>query len=390
MAISKDFLDSILSSDSLGLIDKVELPKKSRHEDFDIADSKRKELQDWMELHSREPSYNSSDPTEKMLAMRLRKVKAESEQSQKKPDDDPLHSETLDRMIAAMGDDRGIHDFSGSILKRPGEKKQAEYTAKRTPVRDFRRYEPMFQQVQAEIDSKKRKVVPFSAHGMKEGRFYIAGGLLCYVDELFEKELNSFGRRDNRMHVVFANGTESYMLFATFQKIMSSENGRSVTEVIDDNADDFQLDGSADPERRKFTAPDVETGYIYILRTVSDNDVVKQFGGKLYKVGYTSKTVEDRIRNAENEPTYLCAPVVIEETWRCININGRNLETFLHNFFRKAQVRIKVNDKGRSQIASEWYSVPLETLEEAVPLIINGDILNWRYDHTSGKIVRKH
>lgn len=388
MAVSKDFLDSILSSDSLGLIDKVELPKKSQREDFDVADSKRKELQDWMKLHDREPRYDSKDPTEKMLAMRLRRIKSE-EQPQKKADD-PLHSEALEKMIAAMGDDRGIHDFSGSILKRPGEKKQAEYTAKRTPVKDFRQYEPMFQQVQAEIDSKKRKVVPFSAHGMKEGRFYIAGGLLCYVDELFEKELNSFGRRDNRMHVVFANGTESYMLFATFQKIMSSENGRSVTEVIDDNADDFQLDGSVDPERRKFTAPDVETGYIYILRTVSDNDVVKQFGGKLYKVGYTSKTVEDRIRNAENEPTYLCAPVVIEETWRCININGRNLETFLHNFFRKAQVRIKVNDKGRSQIASEWYSVPLETLEEAVPLIINGDILNWRYDHTSGKIVRKH
>ena len=71
----------------------------------------------------------------------------------------------------------------------------------------------MFQQVQAEIDSKQRLVVPFSDHGMKEGRFYIAGGLLCYVDELFEKELNSFGRRDNRMHIVFANGTESYMLF---------------------------------------------------------------------------------------------------------------------------------------------------------------------------------
>lgn len=388
MAVSKNFLDSILSSDSLGLIDKVELPKKSQHEDFDVADSKRKELQDWINLHGREPRYDSKDPTEKMLAMRLRRIKSE-EQPQKKADD-PLHSEALEKMIAAMGDDRGIHDFSGSILKRPGEKKQAEYTAKRTAVRDFRRYEPMFQQVQAEIDSKKRQVVPFSAHGMKEGRFYIAGGLLCYVDELFEKELNSFGRRDNRMHVVFANGTESYMLFATFQKIMSAENGRSVTEVVDDNVDGFQLDGSADPERRKFTAPDVETGYIYILRTVSDNDVVKQFGGKLYKVGYTSKKVEDRIKNAENEPTYLCAPVVIEETWKCININGRKLETFLHNFFRDAQVKIRVNDHGQSQIASEWFSIPLKTLEQAVPLIINGDIRNWRYDHVRGEIVRKH
>ena len=389
MAINKDFLNSILSSDSHGLIDKVELPKKSQREYFDTAGSKRNELQDWMELHDREPKYDSKDPTEKILAMRLRRIKSE-DQSQKKIDDDPLHSEALDRMIAAMGNDRGIHDFSGSILKRPSEKKQAEYTAKRTPVRDFTRYEPMFQQVQKEIDAKKRKIVAFSAHGMKEGRFYIAGGLLCYVDELFEKEMNSFGRRDNRMHIVFSNGTESYMLFATFQKIMSTENGRIVSEVISNKADDFQLYSSIDSERRKFTAPDVETGYIYILRTVSDNDVVKRFGGKLYKVGYTSKKVEERIKNAVNEPTYLCAPVVIEETWKCVNINALKLESFLHNFFRAAQVKIQVNDKNKSQIASEWYSVPLETLEKTVPLIINRDILNWRYDHVSGKIVRKY
>lgn len=388
MAISKDFLDSIFSSDSLGLIDKVELPKKSVHEDFDVGDSKRKEIQDWMELHNREPDYNSKDPTEKMLAARLKRIKADSTPDPKK-DDDPLHSEALDKMIAAMGDDKGIHDFTGSILKRPWEKKQAEYTAKRTPVRDFRRYEPMFQQVQAEIDSKQRLVVPFSAHGMKEGRFYIAGGLLCYVDELFEKELNSFGRRDNRMHVVFANGTESYMLFATFQKIMSAENGRSVTEVIDKDLDDFQLDGSTEKDRRKFSVPDIETGYIYILRTTSDEDLVKQYNGRLYKVGYTSKTVEERIRNAKNEPTYLCAPVVIEETWKCININGRKLEIFLHNFFEKAQVKIKVNANHQAQIASEWFNVPLDTLEQTVPLLINGDIRNWRYDHVSGKLVRR-
>lgn len=388
MAISKDFLDSIFSSDSLGLIDKVEIPKKSVHEDFDVGDSKRKEIKDWMELHNREPDYNSKDPTEKMLAARLRRIKADSTPDPKN-NDDPLHSEVLDKMIAAMGDDKGIHDFTGSILKRPWEKKQAEYTAKRTPVRDFRRYEPMFQQVQAEIDSKQRLVVPFSAHGMKEGRFYIAGGLLCYVDELFEKELNSFGRRDNRMHIVFANGTESYMLFATFQKIMSAENGRSVTEVIDNDLDDFQLDGSVEKDRRKFSAPDIETGYIYILRTTSDEDLVKKYNGRLYKVGYTSKTVEERIRNAENEPTYLCAPVVIEETWKCININGRKMETFLHNFFGKAQVKIRVNANHQAQIASEWFNVPLETLEQTVPLIINGDIRNWRYDHVSGKLVRR-
>lgn len=384
MAISKDFLNSIFSSDSLGLIDKVELPKKSTHEDFDIADSKRKEIQDWIEAHDREPDYNSKDPTEKMLAARLRRIKAETEPELKK-DDNPLHSEALERMIAAMGDDRGIHDFSGSLLKKPGEKKQktmALYTSRRIAAKEFRKYEPMFQKVQAEIESKDRKVESFDGKlGAHKDGFYIAGGILCFVDEIYDKEeVGNLGKRDRRIHVIFANGTENYMLYSSFLRLMSTENGRSVTG-IQNNEDihNYQLSGEED----------VTTGYIYILRTTSDEPLVKQYGGRLYKVGYTGKSVEERIKNAEKEPTYLCAPVVIEETWRCTNLNAKALESFLHKFFKDGQVKIKVNANYQSQIASEWFNVPLETLEQTVPLIINGDIRNWRYDHISGKLIRR-
>ena len=384
MAISKDFLDSIFSSDSLGLIDKVELPKKSVHEDFDVGDSKRKEIQDWMELHNREPDYNSKDPTEKMLAARLRRIKDDSAPEPKK-DDDPLHSEALDRMIAMMGDDKGIHDFSGSLLKKAGEKKQktmALYTSRRIAAKEFRKYEPMFQRVQAEIESKARKVVSFDGKaGAHKDRFYIAGGILCFVDEIYDKEeVGNLGQMDRRIHVIFANGTENFMLYRSFLRLMSTENGRAVMDVeTDENIQDFQLSGE----------DDVTTGYIYILRTTSDEPIVRQFGGRLYKVGYTGRSVEERIQNAENEPTYLCAPVVIEETWRCTNLNAKALESFMHKFFQKARVPITVNVKGKQQTVREWFNVPLETLEQVAKLIINGDIRNWRYDHVSGELVRR-
>lgn len=60
-------------------------------------------------------------------------------------------------------------------------------------------------------------------------------------------------------------------------------------EVIEADVENFQLDCSAEKDRIKFSAPNIETGYIYILRTVYDDEVVKKYGGKLYKVGYTSK-----------------------------------------------------------------------------------------------------
>ena len=383
--ISENLIERLMSPTIEKMLSQVELPKKSNHEDFDIGDSRRKEIDEWMRNHGgREPESDSKDPTEKMLAARLRRIKADSTPEPKK-DNDPLHSEALDRMIAMMGDDKGIYDFSGSLLKKLGEKKHktmALYTSRRIAAKEFRKYEPMFQRVQAEIESKARKVVPFDGKaGAHKDRFYIAGGILCFVDEIYDKEeVGNLGQMDRRIHVIFANGTENFMLYRSFLRLMSTENGRTVTDVETvGDVQNLQLCGE----------DDVTTGYIYILRTTSQEPVVKQYCGQLYKVGYTGRSVEERIQNAENEPTYLCAPVVIEETWRCTNINAKALENFLHRFFREAQVKIKVNVNHQSQIASEWFNVPLETLEQTVPLIINGDIRNWRYDHTSGKLVRR-
>ena len=39
----------------------------------------------------------------------------------------------------------------------------------------------------------------------------------------------------------------------------------------------------------------------------------------LYKIGYSSIPVEERIKSAEQEPTYLMAPVKIVTTFKCYN-----------------------------------------------------------------------
>ena len=374
--LDKDFLNSIFNSDTAGLIDKASLVAKAEpKEEVDIAGQKEKEVQDWIKAHGREPSEKSKDVSEKILAKRLKAIRKDKEPA---VDDNPLNSPLLDDMLSQLGRNTSILDFSGSVLTKPSEKprKANDFVSKRTPAKNFAEYEPMFIKVQREIESKARKVVPFTATGMEIGNFYIAGGLLCYLDDIYEKERNSFGRVDKRIHLVFANGTESHMLFATFQKIMSAENGRTVTALPKDPAD-FQLGQK-----------DVQTGIIYILRSASDDETVTQFGKDLYKVGYTGTTIADRIKNAVNEPTYLCAPVVIMEQWKCQNINARALETFLHHFFAAEQKKIQVYHNRKIQIASEWYHVPLKVLEKTVPLIISEDIVNYRYDPVKRDIVR--
>ncbi|MBP9772812.1 MAG: GIY-YIG nuclease family protein, partial [Candidatus Pacebacteria bacterium] len=40
-----------------------------------------------------------------------------------------------------------------------------------------------------------------------------------------------------------------------------------------------------------------------------------------FKIGFSSTSIEDRIRNAEKDHTYLMAPVLIVSTYRCFNMN---------------------------------------------------------------------
>lgn len=388
MAIDKSLLDEIFADDDMGLIDSVVIGNVKKTEEVNITDTKEKEVMDWIKKFGREPSRDSNDVNEKMLAFRYDNIKKRENNKveEEKKDEDPLSSPELDAMLAEL-DDMGLTDFSNSILTPPSKKKLRErkerdttdYSSKRTAMADFSVFEPIFNKAQSELDRKERTTVPFSATGFAEGRFYICGGLLCFIDKIYEPQMNKFGRMDSRIHIVFANHTESYMLFATFQKIMSEENGRTLTEP-----DTTPLGDKLDDLREK----DVETGYIYILRSLSDEKEIKPYGLDFYKVGYTGDTVEKRISNAVNEPTYLCAPVKIIEKWRCTNLNAKALETFLHRFLKDAQVKIMVNDKGRHQTASEWYNIPLGVLEVMVPMILDGSIRNYRYDSGIRKLVR--
>lgn len=376
MPIDDSFLDSLFASDDIGLLDRVVVSKKEKKDDFNLADAKEKEVADWIEKNGRDPDEDSHDVTEHRYAVRLKNIRKRNAGSQTAEVFDPLSDPDLDKMIAAM-DVPDLEDFSNSIVK-PKKIKTATYISKRTHVDDFSPYEPLFNTVQMELDRGIRKAVPFSATGMKAGNFYIAGGILCFIDEVYDPETNSFGRKDSRLHIVFANHTESYMLFATLQKIMSEENGRTITgpnqSVFGNNNETLIPD-------------DVDAGYIYILRSLSTEPELKKYGKDFYKVGYTGGSVEKRISNAVNEPTYLCAPVRIVEKWRCTNINSKALESFLHKFLSEVQVKIKVNAKDKSQVASEWFHVPLAILEAMVPMILDGSIVNYRYDPNSQKLI---
>lgn len=62
----------------------------------------------------------------------------------------------------------------------------------------------------------------------------------------------------------------------------------------------------------------------------------------------------------------------------------------LHNFFGKSCLNIDVYDnKGNRHTPREWFIAPLEVIEEAVALIVSGDIVHYRYDEQAEEIVER-
>ena len=234
----------------------------------------------------------------------------------------------------------------------------------------------------------KRKLVDFNYENLRKGDFYINNGILLFLKDVdFSKKTQTFksgvhNRPDGRTVTIFENGTESNMMFQSLYKALHA-NGKMVTQNIDRINQEF-LTGFSD-----VTEEDKETGHIYILKSRSEKEEISSVKN-LYKIGYSSISVQERIKNAENEPTYLMAPVKIESSWICYNMNAQKFEQLIHKFFGNSCLEVDVFDKkGIRHTPREWFIVPLEAVEQSITLIISGDIINYRYDKENEVIVKK-
>ncbi len=108
----------------------------------------------------------------------------------------------------------------------------------------------------------------------------------------------------------------------------------------------------------------------------------------LYKIGFSSVPVQQRIQNAKQEPTYLMADVKVVTEFETFNVNPQKMELLLHTFFAEACLDLDVFDsEGKRHTPREWFVVPLRAIEAAVELLINGDIVNYSYDCKEQAIV---
>ena len=262
-----------------------------------------------------------------------------------------------------------LFDLSEPLKKGIEKKRKVDEVAQRKVCENFADYAHLFMQVHKELHEGKRTLVGYKEDNIQEKSFFIADGQMGYIDmlDVGNRQIKNRVRKDGRSRVIYEDGTESNILFRTIGKNIT-RNGYVITELNDGK----ELDTL---KEKDITEDDIAHGWIYILRSKSDDERIASVKD-LYKIGFTTTPVEKRISNARNESTYLMADVEVISTFRVYNVDTHKLESLLLHFFEPARFHISV---GGAE-AVEWFVVPLPIIREAIAKFIDGSIIIYSYN----------
>ncbi|QHC60430.1 GIY-YIG nuclease family protein [Rathayibacter sp. VKM Ac-2760] len=287
--------------------------------------------------------------------------------------DELLEGDDLDELL---GDESGILDVSDlPVVRRP---ESAESVAQRVKAKDFAQFEPLFKVKHSELKDGTFTLKPFTGMDMvREGVFFVLNGVMCFVAEVGEDiDLVVGGKRTQkqRLRVVFENGTESAMYKQSLMTRMYEAQGQVLARTGHDASEILDAD--------------IESGHIYVLQSMSTDPLIANIKN-LHKIGFSTTSVEQRVKGASTSPTYLMAPVKIVADYRVYNLKASALENLLHRVFADVRLNLtQVDRKGSDYDPSEWFVVPRDAINQAIAMIMSGEITDYVYDRPSERLVR--
>lgn len=354
------------------------------------------EIQRFVEKHARAPQHGEDrDIFERLYAVRLDRLRALTEwhallqpldhqgllagaAAAAGSEDEAID---IDELASELADVAGDNDITVLRHVRPSaEKRVAEEIADRKPCEDFDTFVRLFDQVRNDLSLGLRVTRPFGQYATIEvGHWFILEGQTAYVAEEGEEFDSPQGKKDARLRVIFSNGTESNLLRLSLARALyKDETARRITDPdMGPLFSDTLEEG------------DLESGTIYVLRSLSDHPFVSEHRDIIHKIGVTGGKVETRIANAEHDATYLLAKVEVVATYKLAGINRTRMEKLFHRLFAPARLNITINDRfGHPVQPEEWFLVPLFVIDEAVARIKDGSITDYVYDPKAAKLVK--
>ena len=387
-------LETILRDDPLGLL-AVKPKASSVMSADDRLVASFAEINAFIDEHGREPAQ-SRDIKERRLYSRLQGLRENPQTSESLAEYDvfgllgeveeaePVELNTVEDVLEhdtlGLLDESAEDIFTLTHVSKPADR--PDYVARRKKCEEFDQFEHLFKAVHAGLKSKEKVTRPFkSERQIEPGEFFVLDGMLVLVANKGEWEKKNYGNVNARLYCVFENGTESNLYLRSLAAALwKDEHSR---QVID--AKQLELFDKED----QLKSEDNPTGYIYVLRSLSEDPQIKEITN-LYKIGFSRSPVAERIQSAAQEPTYLMAAVKPVAEFQTYNLNPQKMELLLHTFFAEACLELDVFDTdGKRHTPREWFSVPLHVIETAVQLLINGEIVNYRFESKSQEIVSR-
>ncbi len=367
-------LKLLIEEDHWGLL-KVK-PKSSTISSDDRLLKSFQEINAFHREHGRPPKQNKDNINEITLYKRLKHIKSDNKKVDFLIKHDEFYLLDLHKIPLSIDDvladdpfnllsDKSIDIFT--IKHLPKFIYKPEYIAQRIPCKNFDSFEELFRKCHIELKLEKRKIRPFAkAQQIAVGNFFVLKGILLFVAEIIKLETTSDGRSNPRLRCIFENGTEGDLLLRSLAAELYKD-GRRVTDVMEN-----QILNTIKTE-------DKETGYIYVVKSQSAIPEIRS-KENLYKIGFSRDHPKARLQRTETEPTFLYASISIIKLYRCFNLNPQKLELLLHTFFADACLDLVITDSTKKQSSPrEWFIVPLHIIDEAIELLISGEITNYCY-----------
>lgn len=426
-------LEDIFANDTMGIFDDVK-PISQKPTSNNLLEQQFSEINSFIDTHKRLPNAETGGINEKILSRQLTSMKTNSSFAKEliafdkhgllvdgNPNSDVSTEHTvLDEEISDRGntvyqdvnneeqqppsepvsftslqdifnsDELGIFDDvqSDILISDSQNSSRANYdqyddedVARRFECKDFYKFEATFEHIYHAIQSGSFTKTNFaSSKSITIGSVFVLNGLLCYVADIYKAEARKNTRSQERLRLIFANGTESNMLthsLATAQykyensyQLLINDSDWIDTELAKNFGDKHQL-----------------TGVIYVAKLIDTPDNLAHYKN-LHKIGFSTLTGEARTKHSIRDTAFLQQAVDIIAEWEVYDANARSVEGVLHAFFYDQ--RVKVSLKGSDDKvykATEWFDAPLTEIEKAINLVISGDIKDYRMDSASGKIV---
>ena len=395
---NKKTLEDIFNDDEFGILESKTKVSNVKSEDERLIDSFQ-EINVFYEKNNREPKADVFVVSERSLGVALRELRKNIKKVEiLKPYDiynllgnvnveiNSIDDILNDDEFGLLDTDETLEIFKLKNVPSSKDREETDFVARRKPIKekDFLPYETVFKKVHQELRDGKRKLNEFKdvEQNLEQGKYYLLDGILLFLekDGISERKLGESTRKDGRTRIVFENGTESNMYYRSLSKALYN-NGRIVSDT------DSETENELFKNVNLVNESDLETGWIYILKSKSTHKDIASIEN-LYKIGFSKIDVKERIKNAAKEATYLMADVHLISSNKCYNFNPQKFELLIHRFFGEVCLNIDIHDnKGRRLTPREWFVVPLPIINQAIDLILSGNIVNYRYDNEKRVII---